>query len=232
MDSHSAYVEMTRHRDGAEIYWSKDEFKDYDDMVRVLSRERDKDLVQDYISPEISYEFEKASFALHRGLDTLWETFWEKYGREWLEKIQHTLSTWADNTKELVETIKEQATKTLNLNFLDKEEESWLKETRAWMEATFGKDEGISKDERLNNNAADQPTSLQEINPVLSHKKEVTEASPLSDEERYQNIMKDAEMWETRLEVERLLKYYEQDHSSPEKVEKNIEKNLDKEIDF
>src|SRR6516162_7875666 len=160
MDSQSAYVEMTGHRDGAEIYWSKDEFKDYDDMVRVLSRERDKDLVQDYISPEISYEFEKASFALHRGLDTLWETFWDKYGREWLEKIQHTLSTWADNTKELVETIKEQATKTLNLNFLDKEEESWLKETRAWMEATFGKDEGISKDERLNNNATDQPTSL------------------------------------------------------------------------
>jgi ATP-dependent exoDNAse (exonuclease V) alpha subunit len=67
LDRHASYVALTRHRDGAEIFWSKDEFPSYDAMTNALGRERSKDITLDHVS----WEFDKASFAAHRGLDTL-----------------------------------------------------------------------------------------------------------------------------------------------------------------
>lgn len=48
MDSHGAYVSLSRHRDGAELYYGRDNFKDESRLVRALSRERAKDMASDY----------------------------------------------------------------------------------------------------------------------------------------------------------------------------------------
>ncbi|OWR00215.1 Ti-type conjugative transfer relaxase TraA [Sphingopyxis witflariensis] len=48
MDSHSAYVAMSRHRDGVTLHYGRDEFRDQNKLVQTLSRERAKDMAQDY----------------------------------------------------------------------------------------------------------------------------------------------------------------------------------------
>src|SRR5690606_5657899 len=48
MDSHGAYVAMSRHRDGLDIHYGRDDFADQGKLVRALSRERVKDMASDY----------------------------------------------------------------------------------------------------------------------------------------------------------------------------------------
>jgi Ti-type conjugative transfer relaxase TraA len=48
MDRHLAYVGMTRHREGAELYAGRDDFKDFDELKAQLSRARPKDSTLDY----------------------------------------------------------------------------------------------------------------------------------------------------------------------------------------
>ncbi|MBK7161060.1 MAG: Ti-type conjugative transfer relaxase TraA [Sphingomonadales bacterium] len=51
MDSHCAYVALSRHRDGVDLHYGRDEFADQSKLVRTLSRERGKEMASDY-SPE------------------------------------------------------------------------------------------------------------------------------------------------------------------------------------
>src|SRR3546814_15282328 len=48
MDSHSAYVAMSRHREGLALHYARDDFADQSRLVRTLSRERGKDMAGDY----------------------------------------------------------------------------------------------------------------------------------------------------------------------------------------
>ena len=48
MDRHSAYVGMSRHRDGAQLHYGRDDFADQRQLVRALSRDRGKDMAGDY----------------------------------------------------------------------------------------------------------------------------------------------------------------------------------------
>ena len=48
LDSHGAYVGLSRHRDGAELHYGRDDFKDQSQLVRTLSRDRAKDMASDY----------------------------------------------------------------------------------------------------------------------------------------------------------------------------------------
>jgi Ti-type conjugative transfer relaxase TraA len=48
MDRHGSYVGMTRHRDGMALHYGRDDFKDDSRLVRILSRERAKDMASDY----------------------------------------------------------------------------------------------------------------------------------------------------------------------------------------
>jgi len=48
MDRHLAYVGMTRHREGVEVYAGRDDFKDFEDLKAKLSRARPKDSTLDY----------------------------------------------------------------------------------------------------------------------------------------------------------------------------------------
>jgi Ti-type conjugative transfer relaxase TraA len=60
MDSHGAYVALSRHRNGVELHYGRDDFADQLKLVRTLSRERGKDMASDY-KPE-------QAFAERRGI--------------------------------------------------------------------------------------------------------------------------------------------------------------------
>lgn len=48
MDRHGAYVGMSRHRDGVQLHYGRDDFKDESRLVRTLSRDRSKGMASDY----------------------------------------------------------------------------------------------------------------------------------------------------------------------------------------
>ena len=50
-DKHTAYVAMSRHREDVTMYYAKEEFKDFQDLQRVMGREQPKGLIVDYGLP-------------------------------------------------------------------------------------------------------------------------------------------------------------------------------------
>ena len=63
MDRHGSYVALSRHRDGVALHYGRDDFKDQSRLVRALSRERPKDMAQDYAKDDPA-----RSFAERRGI--------------------------------------------------------------------------------------------------------------------------------------------------------------------
>jgi Ti-type conjugative transfer relaxase TraA len=54
LDAHGSYVALSRHRDGMDLHYGRDDFADQDRVVRTLSRNRAKDMATDY-EPAQSY---------------------------------------------------------------------------------------------------------------------------------------------------------------------------------
>ena len=48
MDAHGGYVALSRHRDGMELHYGRDDFANPDRLTRTLSRDRAKDMASDY----------------------------------------------------------------------------------------------------------------------------------------------------------------------------------------
>jgi Ti-type conjugative transfer relaxase TraA len=48
MDAHGSYVALSRHRDGTDLHYGRDDFADQNRLVRTLSRDRAKDMATDY----------------------------------------------------------------------------------------------------------------------------------------------------------------------------------------
>jgi Ti-type conjugative transfer relaxase TraA len=48
MDVHGSYVALSRHRDGVDLHYGRDDFANQDRFVRTLSRDRAKDMASDY----------------------------------------------------------------------------------------------------------------------------------------------------------------------------------------
>jgi hypothetical protein len=48
MDAHASYVALSRHRDGLNLHYGRDDFANEDRLVRTLSRDRAKDMASDY----------------------------------------------------------------------------------------------------------------------------------------------------------------------------------------
>jgi len=74
MDRHAAYVAMSRHRDSADLFYSREEFKNERDLVHALGRDRSKDVsldysLSDYQSPQHSSDKINEMFAEHRGIN-------------------------------------------------------------------------------------------------------------------------------------------------------------------
>ncbi|MDH7974485.1 AAA family ATPase, partial [Sphingomonas sp. AR_OL41] len=62
LDRHGAYVAMSRHRDGVELHYGRDDFADRAKLERALSRDRPKDMALDY-------DGATTRFAKRRGYD-------------------------------------------------------------------------------------------------------------------------------------------------------------------
>ncbi|MBV9982873.1 Ti-type conjugative transfer relaxase TraA [Bradyrhizobium sp.] len=48
LDAHGSYVALSRHRDGLDLHYGRDDFAGQDRLVRTLSRDRAKDMASDY----------------------------------------------------------------------------------------------------------------------------------------------------------------------------------------
>jgi len=62
MDSHGAYVALSRHRDSVALHYGRDDFTDQSKLVRTLSRERGKDMASDYRPEQVFAERRGISF--------------------------------------------------------------------------------------------------------------------------------------------------------------------------
>jgi len=63
MDAHSSYVGLSRHRDGVDLHYGRDDFASQDRLVRTLSRDRSKDMASDYVRADPAQ-----SYAERRGI--------------------------------------------------------------------------------------------------------------------------------------------------------------------
>jgi hypothetical protein len=52
LDRHSAYVALSRHREGVQLHYGRDDFANQGTLIRTLSRERIKDMASDYARDE------------------------------------------------------------------------------------------------------------------------------------------------------------------------------------
>ena len=57
MDRHGAYVALSRHRDGVDLHYGRDDFRDQSRLVRALSREATKDMATNYAKADPAREF-------------------------------------------------------------------------------------------------------------------------------------------------------------------------------
>jgi AAA domain len=62
-DAHGSYVALSRHRDGVDVHYGRDDFANQDRLVRTLSRDRAKDMASDYERADPAQ-----SFAERRGI--------------------------------------------------------------------------------------------------------------------------------------------------------------------
>ncbi|AOF98836.1 Ti-type conjugative transfer relaxase TraA (plasmid) [Blastomonas sp. RAC04] len=69
MDSHGAYVALSRHRTQVDLHYGKDDFADRKALTRTLSRERGKDMASDYArQPEKTAEASRPQLEARAGL--------------------------------------------------------------------------------------------------------------------------------------------------------------------
>ena len=86
MDSHGAYVALSRHRDSVDLHYGRDDFADQGKLVRTLSRDRAKDMASDYQQADPA-----RAFAARRGI-----TFGERVAEIVRELPQKARGIFAD----------------------------------------------------------------------------------------------------------------------------------------
>ncbi|MGC9420151.1 MAG: Ti-type conjugative transfer relaxase TraA, partial [Rhodovulum sp.] len=64
LDAHGSYVALTRHRDGVELHYGRDDFASPERLARTLGRDRAKDMALDHAGGEPA-----EGFAARRGID-------------------------------------------------------------------------------------------------------------------------------------------------------------------
>lgn len=104
MDSHSAYVALSRHRDSVQLHFGRDDFTDMGRVIRTLSRERAKDMASDYARADPAQ-----TFAERRGI-----TFRERVAeivRQVPERVRGIFGNFRpkQQAQETVNTVRQQA---------------------------------------------------------------------------------------------------------------------------
>ena len=57
LDAHGTYVALSRHRDGVDLHYGRDDFASQDGLTRTLSRNRSKDMASDYERADPSQDY-------------------------------------------------------------------------------------------------------------------------------------------------------------------------------
>jgi Ti-type conjugative transfer relaxase TraA len=86
MDAQSTYTGMTRHREGADLFWSREEFSNTRELEQSLSRDRTKDVTLDYGAL-------KEDFAKNRGIEVsqdLGRAVQKEIQRDLTPKVEHS----------------------------------------------------------------------------------------------------------------------------------------------
>lgn len=81
MDRHSGYVGLSRHREGVQLHYGRDDFANQGKLARVLSRDRGKDMAGDY-APERGDQDHARAFADRR------EIRFPELARQMVEKVR------------------------------------------------------------------------------------------------------------------------------------------------
>lgn len=59
LDAHGSYVALSRHRDGMDLHYGRDDFAGHEQLTRTLSRDRAKDMASDYERADPARDFAK-----------------------------------------------------------------------------------------------------------------------------------------------------------------------------
>ncbi|WP_413071526.1 AAA family ATPase [Sphingomonas sp. 1P08PE] len=94
LDRHAAYVALSRHRDGVQLHYGRDDFADMGRLVRTLSRERAKDMASDHL-PTSEFDADRA-FAERREIWLL-----ERFARKVVERARSIFAgvRWPDGAE-------------------------------------------------------------------------------------------------------------------------------------
>ncbi|WP_299748070.1 Ti-type conjugative transfer relaxase TraA [uncultured Tateyamaria sp.] len=57
LDAHGSYVALSRHRDGLNLHYGRDDFASQDQLIHTLSRDRSKDMALDYAETDPAQDF-------------------------------------------------------------------------------------------------------------------------------------------------------------------------------
>lgn len=90
MDAHGSYVSLSRHRDGTDLHYVRDDFSSQDKLVNTLSRDRSKDMATDYSQADPAQ-----SYAERRGI-TFRERVAEIVRKVVPEKVRDRIGTMFD----------------------------------------------------------------------------------------------------------------------------------------
>jgi Ti-type conjugative transfer relaxase TraA len=67
LDAHGSYVALSRHRDGLNLHYGRDDFSSQDRLIRTLSRDRSKDMALDYTEADPAQDFaERRGIAIRK----------------------------------------------------------------------------------------------------------------------------------------------------------------------
>ena len=101
-NQHLSYVSMSRHVQDVNMYWSKDEFKDYKSLERHLSREATKENALDYMKAA-------KDFAETRGVASTYKDILVKANNlfvDFKDKVRDTLRSFG-RSKEIISSLEE-----------------------------------------------------------------------------------------------------------------------------
>ena len=74
LDAHGSYVALSRHRDGMDLHYGRDDFVDRDRLVRTLSRDRAKDMASDYEQSDPAKDYaERRGISFHERVERIVE---------------------------------------------------------------------------------------------------------------------------------------------------------------
>lgn len=133
MDRHAMYVAGSRHREGADIFYSREGFKNERDLINTLSRERAKDTTMDY-----QLESNKA-YAFNRGIEQESPSTAQPFANREYEKMRELFNQDKGRQQTAIERLQaRQETKALQTAYQELEKQYGKSISQEWQHGEKG----------------------------------------------------------------------------------------------